>query len=159
MATSCSRESIFSNSGTLLKGHGDVVGGGGRVSAGVGLVCVDLDPDQEFSATLRGNIDSRSIADGRCVSMPLARDPLDDHALGHRIIVRQDIGALPPACLFNCQDSRNSAKQIISGIGAAHRSVRVEYKIAAGVAAQERAEAGSGVLCYRQGRERDLERR
>ncbi len=120
---------------------------------------VQVDADQEGSATVHGNIDSRPVAGGRRIGVPLARDPDDGHATRRHESVCKDIGALPSPCLFYIQASGNGAKQIICGSAAAHSSVRIEYENAVGDAGQERAEAGRSILRYGQGCERDLERR
>ena len=70
------------------------------MGAGVDLGRVEIDPDQKVSVTLHRNIDSRAIAGGLRVGMPLARDRVDGHATGLRKIIRKDIGALPPLLSF-----------------------------------------------------------
>jgi hypothetical protein len=66
---------------------------------------------------------------------------------------------LPAAGFLDSQFSGYGAEHVIGGIGAAHCLVRVEYEIAAAGATQQRAECRCRFLRYRQGRERDLERR
>jgi hypothetical protein len=69
----------------------------------MGLGCVEIDANQEVSGTLHGNIDSRPIAGGRRIGVPLARDRIDSHTTGRRKIISKNIGTRPPACLFDSQ--------------------------------------------------------
>ena len=156
---SCSRKSIFSNSGALYKAHGDVVRNAGRVAAAMALARRDMDADVEYSGRvlLHTHSNSRRITGGLRAGMVPARDRVDGHATQTREIIRDDSGV--PVLPNQAQLPGHRAKQIISGSGTGHRLVGIEYELPAADAAQDRAEAGRNDLRQCEGRERDLERR
>ena len=156
---SCLRESIFSNSGSLYKGHGDVVTGGRGVAPGMRLRRVDIDTEPERSrGTLYRFGDSRALAGLLRITPPSARDSIDRDATRRREVVRDNSGVLIAPDLTYVQAPAIGAGYIIGGVGTADRIERIEDEVATSRAAQQYAERGRGHFRYRYLRQSGLGR-
>ena len=155
----CSMGSIFTNSGALEKGHGDVERDAGRITTTMDLARRDIDANEKCSVALDSHVDSRPITGGLRLVKPLARDRVDGHTTGSRDIFRDDIDVRRSLRFVQAQPPGNGAKQVITGIGPAHRFVRIEYELASARAAQDRAEARRNNLRHSERSKRAITRR
>jgi len=132
----------WSTGSLLRKYHVDVVGDAGRIAAVMDLARCEIDADVECLVSMYTYIDSRPIAGGLWVGVKPAWDRVDGQATRRQNIFRDDIDVRRSPRLQQAQLPGHGTRNVINGIGARYRLVRIEYEIAAAGTAENHAKAG-----------------